>query len=133
MRAKERNALNINKPTADIGNVWMGKRLPEIDILKGIAIILVVIGHTFPPFREYIYLFHIAVFLMASGYCWNSYRVSDFRKYKQFFCGKIKSLYLPYVICNGLFLILRNLFIDLNIYTDNSQFLMLTEGSQYIQ
>ena len=43
-------------------------RIPEIDILKGIAIILVVIGHTRVPGNSFIYLFHMAVFFIASGY-----------------------------------------------------------------
>ena len=44
------------------------KRIPEIDILKGIAIILVVIGHTRVPGNSFIYLLHMAVFFIASGY-----------------------------------------------------------------
>ncbi len=39
------------------------KRNCKIDILKGIAILLVVIGHTGFAGTRYIYIFHMAVFL----------------------------------------------------------------------
>lgn len=39
-----------------------------IDIFKGMAIILVVIGHTTGNFNIYIYQFHIAAFFFISGY-----------------------------------------------------------------
>lgn len=110
-----------------------GTRLPEIDIVKGIAMILVVAGHTFPIFREYIYLFHIAVFLMASGYCWNDESVSNISSYKSFIIRKIKTLYVPYVLYNGLFLVLHNVFVGLNIYSNDPTFITLTKGSAYSQ
>lgn len=37
-------------------------RIPEMDILKGIAIILVVVGHIKIPGDSFIYLFYMAVF-----------------------------------------------------------------------
>ena len=42
-------------------------RSVEIDLIKGLAIILMVIGHTETPAQNFIYLFHMAVFFMASG------------------------------------------------------------------
>ena len=41
----------------------------NIDIIKGIAIILMVYGHTFGVARDFIYLFHMPVFIFVSGYC----------------------------------------------------------------
>ena len=43
----------------------------NIDIIKGIAIILMVYGHTFGVARDFIYLFHMPVFIFVSGYCFN--------------------------------------------------------------
>ena len=45
-------------------------RIEEIDILKGIAMILVVIGHYFhPPIVSYaIWSFHMPLFVIISGY-----------------------------------------------------------------
>ena len=44
------------------------KRDNKIDILKGIAILLMVLGHTRFAGTQFIYMFHMAVFFMASGY-----------------------------------------------------------------
>lgn len=41
-------------------NVW-------IDALRGLAIILVLLGHNNPPFIKYIYGFHMPLFFMVSG------------------------------------------------------------------
>lgn len=56
-----------------------------IDIIKGLAIILVVIGHFIPensPYwyvkmREIIYTFHMPTFLFASGYIFMKYYKND--------------------------------------------------------
>ena len=108
-------------------------RYPEIDIIKGIAIILVVLGHTFPPFREFIYLFHMSVFLMASGYCWKSDKIKKYRDLIPVVIKKLKSLYVPFVICNASFVLLNNWFVRLNIYSNDVVFLKMTSGSVYPQ
>lgn len=46
------------------------KRLDWIDIAKGIAIILVIVGHTVPnpsPLRHAIFSFHMPVFFILAG------------------------------------------------------------------
>lgn len=42
-----------------------------IDVCKGIGIILVVLGHSQPPFYKFIYGFHMPLFFMISGYLYN--------------------------------------------------------------
>lgn len=49
-----------------------GVRNVSIDMIKGMAIIFVVLGHCGFPWTDYLYLFHMAVFLMASGYCFSA-------------------------------------------------------------
>lgn len=44
-------------------------RIEWIDIYKGLAIILVVIGHATGLFNSYIYQFHVAAFFFISGWC----------------------------------------------------------------
>lgn len=83
----------------------VGKRLEYIDVMKGILILLVVCAHAQPgrEIHKFIYLFHMPVFFMISGYLWNDQNVvtlSDLGKYLK---RKIKSLYLPYVLANGIF------------------------------
>ena len=42
-----------------------GQRDASLDALKGICIILIVYGHVYPACRNFIYLFHVPVFLCA--------------------------------------------------------------------
>lgn len=43
-------------------------RIEWIDVCKGIGIILVVVGHSNPPFMKYIYSFHMPLFFLLSGF-----------------------------------------------------------------
>lgn len=43
-------------------------RVEWIDILRGFAILLVILGHNNPPFMAYIYGFHMPLFFILSGY-----------------------------------------------------------------
>lgn len=47
---------------------YHGERIAWIDIYKGLAICLVVIGHATGFFNLYIYQFHMAAFFFISGY-----------------------------------------------------------------
>lgn len=101
------------------------KRSLWLDNLKGIAIILMVLGHSGAPFTHWIFLFHMAVFYMASGYCWNNKHVATYNSYWQYVWNKIKKLYVPYLICNLVFLLLNNVFIDTGIYASSQEYLDL--------
>lgn len=72
----------------------MNSRKYWIDGLRGFAIILIVLGHFFQGFKFtlYIYFFHVPLFFVISGMCFNS-SDSDIR---DFFSKKIKSLIVPY-------------------------------------
>ena len=47
------------------------KRLHWIDTLKAIGIMLVFLGHSGAPFHDGIYLFHMPLFFIISGFLWN--------------------------------------------------------------
>ena len=103
-------------------------RSAEIDLIKGLAIILMVIGHTETPAQNFIYLFHMAVFFMASGYLYRE-SVSDSRaSVKAYIVRKMKGLWFPYALWTAIFSVLRNVFIDLNIYTTNPMLLLEVES-----
>ncbi|MEG1255518.1 acyltransferase family protein [Clostridium sp.] len=78
------------------------KRIEWIDILKGIGIILVVIGHANFKFagstgtmfiQKYIYSFHMPLFFFLSGYLFVKEKHPNFKK---FIKTKIKTLLIPY-------------------------------------
>lgn len=49
------------------------KRNPLIDYMKAIGIILMVMGHSGSPITLWIYLFHMSLFFIISGYCIKEY------------------------------------------------------------
>ena len=87
-----------------------------IDALKGLGIILMVLGHSGFPFTDFIYQFHMAAFFMASGYLWNDKKVADFYSFKKGVVSCIKRLWLPYVLVNCVFALFNNLFVAWHIY-----------------
>lgn len=90
----------------------------KIDIVKGLAIILVVLGHAQFPFKQYIILFHVGVFFMASGYCYNERYSKNIKGIFELFIKRMKTLYLLFVICNVIYLVLENIFIRFHLYAD---------------
>ncbi len=71
----------------------MKERIHWIDIAKGIAIICVFLGHTITTegvLSSFIYLFHMPLFFMLSGYCFSAKR--DFGP---FVLNKLKTVILP--------------------------------------
>jgi acyltransferase len=72
------------------------KRLNDIDIAKGIGILLIVLGHTThnEAFKKYIYFFHLPLFFILSGFFFN---IKKFNTYWQFLKDNARSLLLPFV------------------------------------
>jgi fucose 4-O-acetylase-like acetyltransferase len=89
----------------------------NIDIIKGIGIILMVGGHCGMPFTHFIYLFHMAIFFMASGYCFNASNSETMQDVLSFVKRKFKGLWFPYVLWMTVFSLLHNVFIKTGIYS----------------
>lgn len=104
------------------------KRNPTIDIMRGFAICLMVLGHTDVPYVKFIYLFHMPFFFFISGWLFNSNDVTAFDNLKQYILKKIKTLWLPFFIFNGILTVLNNVFVGLDIYTMNPMFTDLVTG-----
>lgn len=78
-----------------------------LSICKGIAIILMVIGHAECPgmLCNFIYLFHMPVFFIAAGYFFSRKYLSD---PWTFVVKRFRGLYVPFVKWSVLFLLLHN-------------------------
>ena len=63
----------------------------ESNIIKGILILLIVLGHNHFFLSGYISTFHVPIFFMISGYLF-----SNKKGYKQFIKSKFDSLIKPY-------------------------------------
>lgn len=90
-----------------------------IDIIKGFGIICMVAGHAGFPFTSFIYLFHMAIFFIASGYCFKDSNSESINSLKCFYKRKFITLWFPYVLWTTIYTCLHNFFIKINIYTDN--------------
>lgn len=71
------------------------KRLDWIDIAKGIAIILVIVGHTVSnpsPLRHAIFSFHMPVFFILAGYTFRP------KPWRELLSGSVSRLLVPFVV-----------------------------------
>lgn len=86
-----------------------------IDLAKGICIILMVAGHTGVPkwLGQFIYLFHMPFFFLASGYLFREKNLDNTGKYIK---KKFKGLWYPFVFWSIVYLLLHNLFTFFNFY-----------------
>lgn len=75
----------------------MNTRIDYIDILKGIGILFVIIGHmyTAPECRVYVYSFHLPLFFIISGALLNE---TKYKAFKDFFISRFKSLFFPFMV-----------------------------------
>lgn len=94
----------------------------NIDILKGCGLFLMVAIHARCYLLNWAGLFHMAVFFIASGYLYNDKYSDNIKNVGKFIFRKIKGLWLPYAGYSILFILLNNVFISTNIYTNNPLF-----------
>ncbi|MFE7820606.1 acyltransferase family protein [Priestia megaterium] len=67
-----------------------------LDMIKGIAIILVVVGHSGnPDINKYFYWFHMPIFFLISGYLFKS--SNDLSSFKDWLRKTVSKLLIPYV------------------------------------
>ena len=92
-------------------------RNSNIDIAKGIAIILMVMGHSSCPTELYkaIYSFHMPLFYILSGYFLNKDPLTDTRS---FLLNKWKKLAIPLIICGIISVLLHNFFFRVGIINE---------------
>lgn len=89
-----------------------GKRIDWIDIFKGLAIILVVVGHATGLFNAYIYQFHVAAFFFISGWVAKLDRTSLLRD----LIKKAMTLIVPLLLMIVMFGIVTNCMNKFGIY-----------------
>lgn len=110
--------------------IGSGKKEIYMNYVKAFAIIAMVIGHTHSPFNQVIYQYHMAMFMFVSGYFYKDY----YSDHPVRFLGKrIKSLYLPFVLYNVLFIILSNILSWIGA-VDNTPFVInLTTLKEFVK
>lgn len=93
------------------------KRDTVISICKGIAIILMVIGHADCPrdISIFLYEFHMPLFFMAAGYFFSLSYLNDEATFVK---KRIRGLYLPFLKWSVFFLIIHNWMFSLGILNE---------------
>ncbi len=89
----------------------MKQRDVVIDIMKGLAILIIVLWHADSPFGQYLKPFHVGVFFMISGYLVNDYFTQNIKGIGQLSVKRLKSLIIPFIFFNAVCLFLNNMFI----------------------
>ena len=102
-------------------NITFRETSKPLSILKGIGIVLMVIGHTHCPtlIHDFIYLFHMALFYFATGYFFKDKYI--FEK-KEFFRKRLTKLYGTWLIYGLIFLSFHNLFVFIGFYKEPTPF-----------
>ena len=98
--------------------------------LKAFGIILMVIGHLGMDniFIKFIYMFHMPLFFIASGYCFKEKYIATPVKYLR---SKVKGIWWPYAKWSLLFLLLHNVFIYLHLYEEPYDYLVSASSHFY--
>ncbi len=65
----------------------------------------------------------MAIFFMASGYCWKRENAANWRSVTDYIIRRIKTLYVPYVLFNSAMILLNNAFIRISLLTNDPRFL----------
>lgn len=104
-------------------------RIEWLDIAKGIAIILVVIGHSPATngMKTFIYSFHIPLFFFLSGFVFNQQKYS---KTKDFFENKIRTTITPYLLFSFIGYLIY-VFWENGVYNTNFSALSIFKGVFY--
>lgn len=85
------------------------------NIVKGLGIIAVVVGHCGSPIVPYVYMYHLALFFFVSGYLYkDDHSVDPFA----YFASRMRRLWWPMVQYGIVFALLHNVFLQLNIYSE---------------
>ena len=103
-------------------------RNSEIDVMKGLLMIGVPLIHSGCPFADFLFLFFMSVFFIASGFHFKAQTSNSVKSVLRFAGKKLRRLWFPYFFWNTVFTLLNNEFIRLNIYTDNADIFNYVSG-----
>lgn len=90
-----------------------------VSMAKGVGILLMVMGHSGCPMYllKVIYMFHIPLFFLLSGYCFKEKYISDWRTY---IWRRVKGLYWPFVKWGVFFIVFHNVLCYIHINPQNA-------------
>ena len=90
------------------------------NIIKGIGILCIVIGHSWKLLSGFVYLFHLAIFFFVGGYLYNDEKYSE--DPYLYFANKLKNNWKKYVLFEIILILLHNLFIKMGILLNSDYY-----------
>lgn len=99
-----KNGVLVNKPRVD-----------ELDIVKAIAIMCMVLNHSGAPFQMFLWKFHMAVFFIASGYFFRESSSDSVKSVSRFVVNKFHKNWVPFFGWVVIFTLLHNALARINI------------------
>jgi fucose 4-O-acetylase-like acetyltransferase len=98
--------------------------LRHMNVAKAFAICLIVLGHSFTEtsnsaIRAFVYLFHVPLFFIISGFFFKDHYL---RAPKDFVLGRLRRLWIPFLLWSVPFILLHNIFFNLQIYSPEATF-----------
>lgn len=99
----------------------------SFSVMKGIAIISVVIGHCcrYDGIEPFVNQYHLAVFFFVAGYFFKDKYLQDVKGYVW---KRVKSLYVPFVVSGLCFLALHNAMVWMYVYNSPLTLEQIREG-----
>lgn len=98
----------------------------KVDVVKGLLIICVLLGHTAFPYSQYL-VFQLPVFFMISGYLYTPKYFESSQGMRELLVKRIKSLWFPYVTANIIVTLLHNPLKVIYVYDETIPFLSKSE------
>lgn len=95
-----------------MGCEMVRKRNQFIDFVKGSGMLLVIWAHCGLPWLDIINYFHMPLFFLLSGLFF-----TENMNWGTWLRKKVKGLYVPFAAYEVVFLLLRNLFLKMRLYT----------------
>lgn len=84
------------------------------DIVKGLGIIAIVLGHSCYFIIAFVYLFHLAIFFFVSGYMYNEKKYGDTPF--SYFGVRLAGTWPRYVFYSAIFVLTHNFFVKHGLY-----------------
>lgn len=97
----------MNQPTESRSLYW--------DVVKGLGIIAIVLGHTGYFAGAFVYLFHLALFFFITGYFYNEKKYGDAPFL--YFGVRMSGSWPKYMFYTLFFVLLHNFFVNHGLYT----------------
>lgn len=128
---KEKKIISENKEIVKSeGKKEVKTRNKLWDIVKGIGIISIVIGHTInnAKLHEFVYTYHLIIFFFVSAYFYNETKYGD--DPFTYFGKRLKGTWTKYVFWGMIIILLHNTFVKYHFYS--SQLAMYNNLKEYI-